>query len=260
MPMKRLTTFCIAAIMSLAASAFAHAAEPLRIGMAPEPYPPFEWKEADGAWKGFEVDLYKAICKQINRDCVLVEIAWDGIIPALQTRKIDMIFDSMTITDERKKTIDFSDPYYSTVPAFIGQKGEKIELTKDFMKGKSIGAQVSTTHAEYAQKTFGDVAEVRTYATQDEADADLAAGRIDYVVADKVALGAFLATDAAKDLGLLADVTSSGPVLIGAGIRKEDTELLASVNTAIATLVKNGEYDRLAKPYFAFDIYGLPRK
>lgn len=258
--MKRLLTLALTTCLSLAAMIVAHAAEPLKIGMAPEPYAPFEWKEADGNWKGFEVDLYKAICKQINRDCVLVEIAWDGIIPALQTKKIDVIFNSMTITDERKKTINFSDPYYSTVPSFIGPKGEKIELTKDFMKGKSIGAQVSTTHAEYAQKAFGDVAEVRTYATQDEADADLAAGRVDYVVADKVALGAFLKTDAAKDLGFLADVTAGGPSLVGAGIRKDDTELLAAFNTAIATLLKNGDYDKLAKPYFDFDIYGLPRK
>jgi polar amino acid transport system substrate-binding protein len=258
--MKRLMTLALTACMSLAAIAVAHAAEPLKIGLAPEPYPPFEWKEADGTWKGFEIDLGEALCAEIKRDCVLVEIAWDGIIPALQTKKIDVILDSMTITDERKKTIDFTDPYYSTVPAFIGQKDEKIELTKDFMKGKSIGAQVSTTHAAYAQSNFGDVAEVRTYATQDEANADLVAGRIDYVVADKVALGAFLKTDAAKDLGFLADVTAGGPALVGAGIRKDDTKLLAAFNTAIATLLKNGEYDKVAKPYFTFDIYGLPRK
>jgi polar amino acid transport system substrate-binding protein len=253
-------TLAFTACMSLAAFTFAHAEEPLKIGLAPEPYAPFEWKEADGKWKGFEIDLGKAICAEIKRDCVLVEIAWDGIIPALQTKKIDVIFDSMTITDERKKTIDFTDPYYSTVPAFIGPKGIKVELTKDFMKGKSIGAQVSTTHAAYAQKAFGDVADVRTYTTQDEANADLVAGRVDFVVADKVALNEFLKSDDAKDLGMLADVTDGGPALVGAGVRKEDKDLLAQLNTAIATVLKNGEYDKLAKPYFAFDIYGLPRK
>lgn len=258
--MNRLMSFCIAASMSLAAGAFAQAAEPLRIGLAPEPYPPFEWKEADGTWKGFEIDLGKALCAEIKRDCVLVEIAWDGIIPALETKKIDVILDSMTITDERKKTIDFTDPYYSTVPAFIGQKGEKIELTKDFMKGKTIGAQVATTHAAYAQSNFGDVAEVRTYATQDEANSDLVAGRLDYVLADKVVLNEFLKSDAGKDLALLADVTSGGPALVGAGVRKEDKQLLADLNGAIAAILKNGEFDKIAKPYFAFDIYGLPRK
>lgn len=258
--MKRLLTLAFTACMSLAAITVAHAAEPLKIGLAPEPYAPFEWKEADGTWKGFEIDLSKAICKEIKRDCVIVEIAWDGIIPALQTKKIDVIFNSMTITDERKKMIDFTDPYYSTVPAFMGPKGEKIELTKEGMKGKVIGVQVATTHAAYAQSTFGDVAEVRTYATQDEANSDLIAGRVDYVLADKVALNEFLKSDAGKDLALLADVTAGGPSLAGAGIRKDDKELLAAFNTAIATLLKNGEYDKLAKPYFAFDIYGLPRK
>ena len=257
--MKRLLTLAFTACMSLAAFTIANA-EPLRIGLAPEPYPPFEWKEADGTWKGFEIDLGKAICAEIKRDCVLVEIAWDGIIPALQTNKIDVIFDSMTITEERKKTIDFSDPYYSTSPAFIGPKDTKVELTKEWMNGKSIGVQTATTHAAYVDKAFGDVAEVRTYATQDEANADLVAGRVDLVVADKVALNEFLKSDAAKDLGMLATVTDGGPALVGAGVRKQDKELLAQLNTAIATVLKNGEYDKLAKPYFAFDIYGLPRK
>ncbi len=258
--MNRLLTLALTACLSLAAITIAHAAEPLKLGLAPEPYPPFEWKEADGKWKGFEIDLGKALCAEIKRDCVLVEIAWDGIIPALQTKKIDVILDSMTITDERKKTIDFTDPYYSTVPAFIGPKDEKIELTKDGMKGKVIGVQVSTTHAAYAQSAFGDVAEIRTYATQDEANSDLVAGRVDYVLADKVVLNEFLKSDAGKDLALLADVTSGGPALVGAGVRKDDKELLTSLNTAIATILKNGEFDRIAKPYFAFDIYGLPRK
>lgn len=258
--MKSLLTLALTACMSLAAIAVAHAADPLKVGLAPEPYPPFEWKEADGNWKGFEIELGKAVCAEMKRDCVLVEIAWDGIIPALQTKKIDMIFNSMTITPERQKTIDFTEPYYSTVPAFVGLKDTKMELTKDWMKGKSIGVQVSTTHAAYAQKAFGDVAEIRTYTTQDEANADLVAGRVDFVVADKVALNEFLKSADAKDLGMLADVTEGGPSLVGAGVRKDDKELLAALNTAIATLLKNGEYDKIAKPYFAFDIYGLPRK
>jgi polar amino acid transport system substrate-binding protein len=258
--MKRLLTFALTACLSLAATTMLRAEEPLKLGLAPEPYAPFEWKEADGTWKGFEIDLGKALCKEMKRDCVLVEIAWDGIIPALQGKKIDVIFNSMSITEERKKTINFSDPYYSTVPAFIGPKGTKVELTKESMSGKVIGVQVATTHADYAEKNFGDVAEIRTYATQDEANSDLVSGRVDLVLADKVALNEFLKSDAAKDLGMLADVTANGPTLAGAGIRKEDTELLAQMNAAIAAVLKSGEYDKIAKPYFAFDIYGLPRK
>ncbi|MBL0373941.1 transporter substrate-binding domain-containing protein [Rhizobium sp. KVB221] len=257
--MNRLLTLAFTACMSLAALTAAHA-EPLKIGMAPEPYAPFEWKEADGTWKGFEIDLGKAICADIKRECVIVEIAWDGLIPALQTKKIDVIINSMTITEERKKVIDFSDPYYSTVPAFIGPKGTEVELTKEWMSGKSIGVQIATTQAAYIEKVYGDVAEIRTYATQDEANADLVAGRVDLVIADKAPLAEFLKTDAAKDLGMLADVTDGGLVTAGAGVNKDNKELLAQLNTSIAKLLKSGEYDKLAKPYFDYDIYGLPRK
>ena len=109
--MKRLLTLAFTLCMSVAATAAA-SAEPLKIGMAPEAYPPFEWKEADGTWKGFDIDIGKAICAEIKQDCVLVEVAWDGIIPALQAKKIDMILNSMTITDERSTIVDFTIPYY----------------------------------------------------------------------------------------------------------------------------------------------------
>jgi len=258
--MKRLLSLAFTVCMTFAAAAAANA-EPLKIGMAPEAYPPFEWKEADGTWKGFDIDIGKAICAQIKQDCVLVEVAWDGIIPALQAKKIDMILNSMTITDERSKIVDFTGPYYSTRATFIGPKDAKIELTPEGMKGKVIGVQVSTTHATYVESKFKDVAEIRTYATQDEANADLVAGRIDTILADNVALDAFLKSPDGAGLAMLADVPAEdgGTLNAGIAIRKEDKDLTAKVSAAILALVKSGEYDRIAKPYFSFDIYGLPR-
>ena len=99
-------------------------------------------------------------------------VAWDGIIPALTTKKIDMIMGSMSITDERKKTIDFSDKYYNTPTAIIGAKDEKFDATPEGLKGKVIGVQVSTVHEAYAKKHFADsAAEIKDYQTQDEANA-----------------------------------------------------------------------------------------
>lgn len=259
--MNRLLPLAFSVCMTLAAIAAA-SAEPLKIGMAPEAYPPFEWKEADGTWKGFDIDIGKAICAEIKEECVLVEIAWDGIIPALQAKKIDMILNSMTITDERSKIVDFTGPYYVTRATFIGPKDTKIDLTSEGMKGKTIGVQVSTTHAAYVESKFKDVAEIRTYATQDEANADLVAGRIDMVLADNVALDAFLKSPDGTGLAMLADVPAEDGGVLNAGIaiRKEDKDLTAKVSAAILSLVKSGEYDRIAKPYFNFDIYGQPRE
>ena len=122
----------------------------------------------------------------------ITPIAWDGIIPALTTKKIDAIMNSMSITDERKKTIDFSDKYYNTPTAVIGAKDQKFDATPEGLKGKIIGVQVSTVHAAYAKKHFTEAAEIKEYQTQDEANQDLAAGRIDATQADSIALDAFL--------------------------------------------------------------------
>lgn len=260
--MKTLLHIGLVACLCLMSPAAAPAADPLRIGVAGEPYPPFTWKEADGTWRGFEIDLSKAICTKIKTECITVETAWDGIIPALTSKKIDIIMNSMTITDERRKVIDFSVPYYSTGAAFMGARGSVLVLTREGMKGKVIGVQGSTTHAAYIEGKFGDVANIRTYPTQDEANADLVAGRVDVVLADKVALAEFLKQPQASSLAMLADVPPEdrGVTRVGIGLRKEDKALTAKINAAIGTLLASGDYDRLARSYFDFDIYGLPRK
>ncbi len=89
-------------------------AEPLKVGFSPEAYPPFYVADAAGNWTGWEVEIVNAICAEAKFECELVPIPWDGLIPALTTKKIDAIMNSMSITDERKKTIDFSDKYYNT--------------------------------------------------------------------------------------------------------------------------------------------------
>ena len=125
-------------------------------------------------------------------------IPWDGLIPALTTKKIDAIMNSMSITDERKKTIDFSDKYYNTPTAVIGPKDQTFDATPEGLKGKIIGVQVSTTHAAYVKKHFTEAAEIKEYQTQDEANQDLVAGRIDATQADSIALDAFLQSDQGK--------------------------------------------------------------
>src|SRR5687767_12226743 len=122
------------AIMAIAAPAQAD----LKFGVAAEPYPPFESKDASGKWVGWEMDVMDAICAEMNEKCELVEVAWEGIIPALTSKQIDVIFSSMSITDERKKTIDFSDMYYDTPSLIIGTKDGDKDITPEHLKGKTI--------------------------------------------------------------------------------------------------------------------------
>jgi polar amino acid transport system substrate-binding protein len=158
------------------------------------------------------------------------------------------------------KSIDFSDKYYNTPTAVIGAKGEAFDATPEGLKGKIVGVQVSTTHAAYVKKHFTEAAEIKEYQTQDEANQDLAAGRIDATQADSIALDEFLKTDqgsACCDLkGMVAeDLEILGPG-VGAGLRKEDTELKAKINAGIKGIRDNGTYEAITKKYFDFDIYG----
>jgi len=238
-----------AAICGFAAQAKAD----LKFGVAAEPYPPFTSKDASGKWVGWEVDLMDAVCAQMKEKCELVEVAWDGIIPALTAKQIDVIWSSMSITADRKKTIDFTMMYYNTPTVIIGAKDGDKDISPDHLKGKTIGVQVSTIHQKYVDKYFGAGSTVKTYQTQDEANNDLAAGRLDYIQADGMALDAFLKTDqGAACCELKSEVPDDKEILgegVGGGLRKEDTELKAKLDAAIDALAKSGEIKKMTDKY-----------
>src|SRR5215831_18838894 len=157
-----LGSIVLGAVLALGSLA-ARADDTIKFGVAAEPYAPFSSKDASGKWVGFEIDLMDAVCAQMQAKCQLVETAWDGIIPALQEKKIDVIWSSMSITDERKQKIDFTDKYYNTPAAFIGPKSEEIKIdfsNPDSLKGKIIGVQISTIHANFVNKYFGKTATI----------------------------------------------------------------------------------------------------
>jgi polar amino acid transport system substrate-binding protein len=257
--MKKLMTATLVAFTAslMATAAFA---APVKVGVAAEPYPPFSSPDASGKWVGWEIEFMEAVCAEAKLECVLTPVAWDGIIPALTESKIDAIMSSMSITDERMKTIDFSNKYYNTPAAVAVAKGSGIAATPEGMKGKIIGVQVSTIHADYAAKYFGPTAaEVKIYQTQDEANQDLAAGRVDAVLADSLVMSDFTKTDAGKACCEIAGNVADDPAIlgkgVGVGLRKGDA-MLATFNTAIAAVRASGKYDEISKKYFDFDVYG----
>lgn len=252
---KLLTSAVVAAGLALAGSA---ASADVKIGVAAEPYPPFSAKAADGTWEGWEIEIIDAVCAAMEEQCEIVPVAWDGIIPALLAKKIDLIMSSMSITEERMKTIDFSNKYYNTPAVIIAPKGSDISGDPASLDGKIVGVQVSTTHANFADKYFGDVADVKTYATFDEHNQDLFAGRVDAVVADNLALADFLASDQGAPFEVkseLVDVAIFGPGA-GAGLRQGEDDLKAKVNAAIDKIRADGTYEKISKEYFDFNIYG----
>ncbi len=254
--------FCGAlAVSLLLAVAGAARAESVRVGFTPEPYPPFFSQDPSGNWGGWELEILEAICSEAGLDCVLTPTAWDGIIPSLTGKKIDMIAASMSITEDRQKTISFSDRYYKTPTVVVAARGSSVGATAEGLKDRIIGVQVSTTHADYAKKHFASsVAEIKEYQTQDEAFLDLAAGRVDAVQADGIAVEGFLATDTGlaccETKGNVADDPEVLGLGAGFGFRKEDDALRERVNAAIKGIRQSGRYDEISSKYFGFDIYG----
>ncbi|NJM82577.1 MAG: transporter substrate-binding domain-containing protein [Tabrizicola sp.] len=246
--------------IALALLAAPAAAQEVKIGVAAEPYPPFASPDASGNWVGWEVDFINAVCAAGEMQCVITPVAWEGIIPSLTGGQIDAIMASMSITEERMKTIDFSDKYYNTPAVIITAKGSGLTPDAAGMAGKIIGVQVSTIHEAYAQKHFPEAAEIKTYQTTDEGFQDLAAGRIDASQADSIAIDAFLASDVGKAcceaIGAVADDPSILGLGVGVGLRKGEDELKAKFNAAIAKVIADGTYDEISKPYFASSIYG----
>ena len=237
------------------------AEDTIRFGVAAEPYPPFSVQDASGKWKGWEVDLMDAVCAQMKARCEIVNVAWDGIIPALQEKKLDVIWSSMAITDERKKVIDFTNKYYETPNVLVGAKADHhaYDVTKpETLKGVTVAAQTSTSHATYMQQRFPGIVDLKLYDTLDNEIAALAAGRVDRLTAESIQIGDFLR----KPEGQAYEVKQTLPhdqlfgYGDGGGVRKTDAALRDKLNAAIKAVRDSGEYDKITKRYFDSDIYG----
>ena len=253
----KLKTLLAAAVAAATLAAGTASAEQVKIGIAAEPYPPFASADSSGTWVGWEIEIIDAVCAAAELDCVITPVAWDGIIPSLTGQQIDAIMASMSITEERLKTIDFSDPYYNTPAVIVADKSMDIEATPDSLAGKIVGIQASTIHQTYAQEYFKD-SELRVYQTQDEANQDLFAGRIDATQADSIAMADFVASDAGGCCEIKGAVADDPAILgrgVGAGVRKGDSDLLAALNKGIATILADGTHEKITAKYFTTSIY-----
>jgi polar amino acid transport system substrate-binding protein len=255
MKFKKLLMTTMATTLLAAGAGFA---EDVKIGIAAEPYPPFASLDASGKWIGWEVEIIDAVCAAAALDCVITPVAWDGIIPSLTGQQIDALMASMSITEERQQTIDFSNPYYNTPAVIVADKSMDIDATPQSLAGKIIGIQASTIHEAYANAYFGDAAEIRVYQTQDEANQDLVAGRIDATQADSIAMADFVGSDVGGCCEIKGPVANDEAILgkgVGAGVRKGDDALREKLNAGIAAILADGTHAEITSRYFTASIY-----
>jgi arginine/ornithine transport system substrate-binding protein len=234
--------------------------KPLRIGIEAA-YPPFAFKQPDGSITGFDYDIGNALCEEMKVKCQWIEQEFDGLIPALKVRKFDAVLSSMTITEERKKSVDFTGKYYQTPVKLAMKAGTVINDPLADLKGKKVGVQRASVYDRYATDVFAPAGvEVVRYSSQNEIFLDMTAGRLDATLADAVNIDdGFLKTDAGKGFALVGpDYTEQKYFGEGAGIavRKGDKALADKITAAIAAIRANGKYKEVQDKYFTFDVYG----
>ena len=257
--MKKLTFLGVLAALALAAGSAAADMKKVTLGTEGA-YPPFNWIDENGDLQGFDVEIGNALCAAANLECTWAVQDWDGIIPGLLAKKYDAIVASMSITEERKKKVDFTGKYYTTPAKFVRMKGSDIEITNEGLDGLAVGVQRATIHENFLRDNYGDLVTIRAYATQDEANLDFVAGRVDLLLADSMVLqGGFLDTPDGENAEFVGpDFTD--PRWFGDGIgiavRKGEGELLDALNGAIAAIRADGTYKTINDKYFDFDVYG----
>ena len=258
--MKNLQLAC--AIVLACASAVSQAKTWTDIRMGVEgAYPPFNEMGTDGKPKGFDVDIGNALCARLHAQCTWVVQDWDGMIPALMSRKFDTIMSSMTITNERRDKIAFTDKYYAASARLVAKTGSPYDASRPkTLAGKRVGVQRSTPHETFANAVLAPAgATVVSYPTQDEVFADLRSGRIDAALQDTpLAASGFLNMPQGAGFafaGAAVDDPNYFGNGVGIGVRKEDPNLVSQLNRALAEIRASGQYAQIARRYFNFDIY-----
>jgi len=219
-------------------------------------YPPFNNINEEGELVGFDIEIGNALCDAMNVTCEWVTSDWDGIIPALLAKKFDTIMASMSITEERKEKIAFTNKYYTSPVRFMRRKGT--DASPEDISGAVVGVQSATVSENLVRGRFPN-AEVKTYAEQEQANLDLTSGRVDLVAADAFVLMDFVDSEAGQDVEFVGPSYTDEEYLgegIGIGVRKEDDELRKMLNKAIKQIREDGTYQKINAKYFDFDVYG----
>lgn len=241
---------------------------------------PYNFTKPDGTLDGFEIDLYKVLCDNMQVKCEMMVQPFTSSIPALNAGKFDAIISGMSATDKRREVIDFSQPYSQSGQTFAMLKSSplakempdmgkrfslkpeneaetiaEIEKLKPLLKGKTIGVQSASIASTFLDKYLKGVMTAREYKTTQEHDLDLKAGRVDLVIASPAYLTGVTKKPGNENLVL------PGPQFVGGilgsgssvGLRKSDPELKAMFNAAIEKAKNDGTLKTLSEKWFGMD-------
>jgi arginine/ornithine transport system substrate-binding protein len=231
----------------------------LRIGIEAA-YPPFMEVGPDGTPRGFEIDIAREIFMRAGWQYELLQNDFAGLIPGLETGKFDAIMASINITDERRRRINFTQPYYRTPAQFVRRKHSDVDVTRNGLAGRRVGVQGTTNLDDWLTRTWGDVAKVIRYSTQDALYLDMrGGGRLDAMFSDLAAATiAFLRKPGGTEFEPFGQPLC-GRDVVGEGVaiavaKNRNPGFLARLNAAITAIHMDGTFARIQKRYFDFDL------
>lgn len=219
-------------------------------------FPPFSYKTPAGEVEGFDVDVANYICKHMGVDCEIVVQEWTGIIPALAAGKCDVIISSMTINEERKQKVLFSEPYYRSVYAVVAPKDLDISLTKEGLSGKTFCMFKASTGLKWLETHFGDVVEIKYYDGAEAIRTDLLAGRCDAWLETMPSIHGTVLSREGGDKYHFVGEPMTDPQWFGQGVgiavRQGEDELIGKINAAVEAMYQDGTFKQINDKYFPF--------
>lgn len=235
----------------------ASGAERLRIATEGA-YPPFSFTNEQGQLAGFDVDIARELCRRLEKDCEIVAVPWNDLLPGLVAGRYDAIVASMAKTPERERQVDFTDSYYRTRSVFIGRpQNHAPRITPETARGKTLATQEGTVYADYLRQHYRDAAILKFTSTVTGAFAALIDGQVDLVLIDNLSAFEFLRSDAGQGIDIIGEPLAISE-MSGAAyfqVRKGDLRLRDSLNAALRSLWLDGAYHKINARYFPFDIY-----
>lgn len=237
----------LSALFTVSAQA---AGKPIRIGVDAT-FPPFESTNPDGSLTGFEIDLGNAICAEIGRECQWVPSNFDGLIISLKSRKIDAVFSSLGITEQRSRQVNFTNVVWSGFSSMLSRSEEGLKATPESLKGKVVGVQMGSMQEEFVRQRFEQHGvKVKTYQDQDQVYADLLSGRIDASFQDMIQAQFNFIDRGNKAFTNLRIEDELLPADTAIAVRKNDDKLTRLLNQGLEKIHANGTYERIQRQYF----------
>ena len=237
---------CLLLLMMFAVTSTVLAQDVLKVATEAG-FMPFEFVAEDGQLTGFDMDIIKAIGDKLGMKVQIDNISWDGLIPALQNKVYDALIAGITITPERAESVSFSDPYFESVLTIVVNQNNKDITSLDSLKGKIAAVQISTT-GDFAAEEIEGLGSLLRYNTVPEAMQNVIMGTVHAMVVDLPVAEAYLAANPH------APLTHVGPVadneFYGIAVHKENQELLAKINQALAEIKADGTYDAIYEKWF----------